>query len=844
MGTDPHKKSRTHDEDYVPFSDLSGIDQSQEQGGKGLSEGETVGVNPHERPDETPPSTPPLPDTRLITPHEEQSAGEPRMSDTAVTQAVASDAQQKPQKQAEVDPKQSDQLIGKTLQGFIIKSKLGEGGMGSVYRARQKSLSRDVALKILPAHMTKNPAFIARFIREALTAAHLNHHHVIQVFDVGVVNSIHYIAMEFVKGQSLGDLIRQKGKLEEKDAVRYVLQAARGLAYAHKRGLIHRDIKPDNLLINEHDMLKIADMGLAKIKDAWKEETIGLTADSTALENEQAFTNLTNIRSAMGTPAYMAPEQGQDAKDVDYRADQYALGCTLYYILTGQTPFHGKTSHEIISKHLTEPIPPLESHQVKVSGGLRDIFLKMTAKIPSERYQDPGELVRDLEECLEKLANASPEEQREALPPLQSLSEAAHEYHNVSFLKFKPLSKLLFFIGCIVALFVSRWMGLSQIPAASILMLMIVPVLVFAIRSWSSGDILFTFAKRRLYEMRLNDYLILTGLILVSAIFIYAFRLALPLAIFIPLALVLSLLYTLLIHRRIKRLREPAVRKAEAVIDNWRRRGMSESKIQERFRKECGNRWQECFIDCFGYEQYQVYLQYTKKSGVIAQLKYRPLYALVYHWATEYENAREREEEEQQIRQAEYERLVASGKNAQEAEEVAYDLAKEAMEETLPLDSPQLLRQEIDEIGLELHRSGKSKVLSGFKIAYRLVHVSVALTMICLALLALLVNMGQLTLPPFAQTLLEGYGALGYGLHLFGLLSGLCLLLLSFSSHLFICVLSVICSMVLVSLNVLLSLFVGEDSLFAERLSLWASFMAVPLLLILAIFARLTGGRY
>jgi len=282
---------------------------------------------------------------------------------------------------AALDDDAEDPLIGQTLGGYEIIRKLGEGGMGAVYEARQLSLDRSVALKILPPALARNKEFVKRFVREAHAVARLNHANIIQIFDVSRAEGIYFFAMEFVRGETLDRPIKRSGKMDCTTAVGYIIQAARGLEYAHRKGIIHRDIKPENIMINEEGIAKVADLGLAK-----------------QLEQEDHSMTLSGV--AMGTPYYMAPEQGADAKHVDARADIYSLGCSLYHMVTGRLPHEGGSAYEIITKHLEEPIALPHVIDPHISEEVSGIIKRMLAKKPEDRYQNMGELIADLEKFL------------------------------------------------------------------------------------------------------------------------------------------------------------------------------------------------------------------------------------------------------------------------------------------------------------------------------------------------------------------------------------------------------------------------------------------------------------
>ncbi len=266
------------------------------------------------------------------------------------------------------------------IAGFEIIRKLGQGTMGKVYLARQTHLDRLVALKILPDNIAKDQVFIERFQREARSSAKLNHSNIVQGIDGGLDEGTGkwYFAMEYVDGPSLGQVLKKERTLEERRALKIVRGIARGLAAAYKQNIVHRDIKPDNVILTRDGEPKLADLGLAQ----------QVTEDS----------NLTQNGTAIGTPHYMAPEQATgELEKIDTRTDIYALGCTLYHLVTGRTPFSGRTSASIMTKHLMERPLPANLVNPLVSKECTMLIEKMMEKDQAKRFQDPFKLLKSLD---------------------------------------------------------------------------------------------------------------------------------------------------------------------------------------------------------------------------------------------------------------------------------------------------------------------------------------------------------------------------------------------------------------------------------------------------------------
>ena len=283
------------------------------------------------------------------------------------------------------DGKTVNQQRVKTLGEYRIVSKIGAGGMGQVYKAEHQRMRRIVALKVLPPKAIKSADSVRRFNREVQAAARLSHPNIVTAHDAGQQQGIHYLVMEYVQGSDLSTLIRERGVLEVEAAIECILQTARGLEYAHGEGVIHRDIKPANLLVDQRGTVKILDMGLARFDDL-------LDA-----RGEESAADLTASGQIMGTVDYMSPEQAEDTHSVDARSDIYSLGCTLFYLLTGEGPFPADTTMRKLLAHRSGEIPSLAARRLDVPKQLDQIFQRMVAKRPADRFQSTTELIAALE---------------------------------------------------------------------------------------------------------------------------------------------------------------------------------------------------------------------------------------------------------------------------------------------------------------------------------------------------------------------------------------------------------------------------------------------------------------
>ena len=267
--------------------------------------------------------------------------------------------------------------------GYQILEKIGKGSMGMVYKARQTSVDRVVAIKVLLDALAQNREFIKRFEREAKIAAKLSHNNIVNAIDAGEVDGRHFFVMEFVEGLTIKDELDKGNVYGEKEALRIILAIAEALKHAHQRGLIHRDIKPENIILTGEGGVKLADLGLARPTDDgnWAMAEAGM---------------------AIGTPYYISPEQVRGQVDVDIRADIYSLGATLYHMITGKVPYEGTTPAEVMRLHVSKDaaFAPPDHINPTLSSGLGEVVETMMAKNRENRYRNPDDLILDLK-CLQ-----------------------------------------------------------------------------------------------------------------------------------------------------------------------------------------------------------------------------------------------------------------------------------------------------------------------------------------------------------------------------------------------------------------------------------------------------------
>ena len=292
------------------------------------------------------------------------------------------------------------------IPGYDVLSRLGSGATATVYKAKQLSLDRFVAIKVLPQSATRKPAFVERFYAEGRAAARLNHPNIVHAIDVGQAGNRHYFIMEYVQGRTLHDDLAEAVVYEEDEALKIITKVVRGLAHAHGAGLVHRDVKPMNILLTPAGGVKVADLGLAHDVDNHEQ----IAAEKGA---------------AVGTPYFMSPEQARGDRHIDFRSDIYALGATLYVMLTGRVPFDGTTSKEVRDKHIHAALVPPAELNGRISEDMNQIILVCMAKDQADRYDETSHLIQDLE------AVRHGETPLQAALKRKTLDAAAHAAHEI-----------------------------------------------------------------------------------------------------------------------------------------------------------------------------------------------------------------------------------------------------------------------------------------------------------------------------------------------------------------------------------------------------------------------------
>ena len=553
--------------------------------------------------------------------------------------------------------------IPSRLGGYQIVKLLGQGGMGAVYLARQLSLDRDVALKVMKPRWASDPTFVSRFTREAFAAAQLVHHNVVQIHDFGEDHGTQYFSMEFVDGQTLSDLVRRDTKLDAEVAAGYLLQAARGLKFAHDQHMIHRDIKPDNLMLNAQGIVKVADLGLVKTAGGAVafEPSPGSPGVEAGVATAGPPGQITRADIAMGTPAYMAPEQARDAAHVDARADIYSLGCTLYVMVTGRPPFQGKTVLEILSKHATEPIVPPDAIVKRVPKALSEIIQKMVAKKPEDRYNDLGEVIKALEGFL-GISSAGP-----FTPPesqADALEASVQEFHDVGLARLRPKLVLGALAACALLTLIFLVRGHALMAGGMIWLALLTLLTGFLLQGHFHKSHQYLKARELVLGAGPGDWLMAAiglGLFVTTLAVLHLLWVWLTLSV-VGVGLAVALYY--LVDLPIIVARDVPLDRIEGMLKEFRLRGQEEDAIRQFVCKFGGDRWEEFFEALFGYE---AKLAARERWGRGTRGRPRPRYAAwrdpIVSWIEAKLWARKETRERKLLQKIEENSLVAQGVN-------------------------------------------------------------------------------------------------------------------------------------------------------------------------------------
>ncbi len=494
---------------------------------------------------------------------------------------------------------QSTAPIPEKLGGYRIVRLLGEGGMGAVYEAKQLSLDRQVALKTIRGKVTNNASALARFTREAYAAAQLNHHNVTQIYDFGEDQGQHFFSMEWVRGGTLQDLVRTKGVIDPKRAAGFVLQAARGLQFAHQHGMVHRDVKPANLLLSNEGVVKVADLGLVKTLDPKDPDTDVGNVSSNSLGRGDSRTDVTVYGSAMGTPSFMAPEQSVDATSVDHRADIYSLACTLFYLVVGRPPFEGKLISELRVQHASAEIPSLTKINSRIPGSIETIVRCGMAKRPEDRFASLAEMIRELEGFLgiQSEGQYSP-----SVDEAERWTGLAQSYASAGpLLQRRPMF--------LTALLAFGSLATVAVPLVSVWAILLGPSLVLssiltatALGSWKGSSAVATSLRRWIASMSWLNLALYTSVSLFSLLIVVVSGLGVGLIAGTTVGVMVGSIYHFVVVARSRTAQMQCVVDAKRFVRDLRVKGADEDGLRWFAARYSGDQWQGLFEEIFGYQ--------------------------------------------------------------------------------------------------------------------------------------------------------------------------------------------------------------------------------------------------
>ncbi|MDB4533453.1 protein kinase [Vicingaceae bacterium] len=566
--------------------------------------------------------------------------------------------------------------VPKQLGGYRLVERIGRGGMGTVFRARQMSLDRDVALKVVRSKLAGDPAAIARFTREAYAAAQLTHHNVVQIYDMGDQDGNCFFSMELINGPSLDKVVKEYTKLDPEQAASYVLQAARGLQIAHNSGMVHRDIKPANLLVNEKGVVKVADLGLVKVPDAEDIEANEEFQSAAALSASQ---DLTVVGTGVGTVNYMAPEQARNAATVDHRADIYSLGCTFYVLLTGRPPFKGDSAKEVVSKHMHEELVRPDQIVENVPQELAKIVAKMMAKKPESRYSDLGLVITELENFLGVISAGKFTPAKE---DANTLTACVNQFHASPLLKIRDFVMPAIVLGCLLLAVAIANAG-PRWASALIVLAVVAVVSYFIVRGLSLRTHLFEKVRELIARSRIIDWLVGgVGLVLlIASSFFLGTILHWLVALLLGVGIGVGIYFAF--DSAIEKQRAGCIASANQLAIKLREKGTDERTIHNFFAKYSGVNWEELFETLFGYPAKRKMRNAlaTGSHGKKKFRKFRPWRDRIIDRIDARLNRLDAEKETRHLQKVEQAGLVSQGVSDVEARAQAAEMATALVEQ-------------------------------------------------------------------------------------------------------------------------------------------------------------------
>jgi serine/threonine protein kinase len=561
------------------------------------------------------------------------------------------------------------------LGGYRLIRMLGRGAMGAVYEAKQVSLDRTVALKTIRDRLVNKPSALARFTREAYAAAQLNHHNVVQIYDFGEDAGQHYFSMERVDGTSLDEVVKEHGAVEARLAATYIAQAARGLQFAHRSGMVHRDVKPANLLLSRDGVVKVADLGLVKVPDL---QDVVADGEEASMLSRSGGSQVTMMGTAVGTPAYMAPEQSVDATQVDHRADIYSLGCTLFYLLAGKPPYDAQDVSTLLAQHANAPIPDVRAKHPHIPLQLDRIIHTAMAKRVEDRYATLAEMINDLEEFL---GVKSGDSFSPSVASADAWSDIASQFISVA-----PQSRLrsiavLSFVGFCGLLFIlTLWIGFGWVLMGPICLLS--GVIVSALLESTQGESAVGRAARRwIGSLGFVDWIYALALI-VLVLGVALFAGCWPgLIAGTMLGVSFACGYHFGLRRPIHNARKPVLEMAEKMLREFRIGGADEDGLRIFAARYSGRSWSELFENLFGFDALLAMRDRASNDAAI-KVPSLSLRDRVVMNLNQRAKANHETRDQQKLSKIEQRALVSEGVSEAEARDRAWQMAAALMDAT------------------------------------------------------------------------------------------------------------------------------------------------------------------
>lgn len=524
-------------------------------------------------------------------------------------------------------PVKASDLVGRSIETYRVESLLEEVETAFFYKAYDSATEQSCILKILAFSKSKDWESIERFKREGLTAMFLDHPNLIAAFDMGHSGAIHFIAYERVPGNYLDTIVQAAGGMQPRAALGYTMQIARGLQYAHNTGVVHRDIRPGNVILSKEGAAKVAGMSLAKLREnelqsKYDDQIAGLNVE------------LTGKNVSLGQPEFIAPEQAKDAANVDFRADQYSLGATLFYLIAGRAPYEGTNVFTVLAAQRGANPPSLQDEGA--SPEIDAFVQRLLREKPEERFASMDEVLQELETLVglpgsrsrttrDSASQSAPVHIRPAesgesgLPTDPVLAQAAKEFYNAKLSIWRSAAITFFFIAMPLASWLI-WDSTRhfQLTAAPLVLMVVTPFINILVGGLVTKNPVYRRAKTVLLTLGSHSYLFLGFLGLIAGAFLYLFGMISPLVAVILAGLLITLANQLLVVLPLRLQRGAELYMAKDRVKELRERGQDEDSLRQLVWASCGPHWEEFFEEIFGYDSMvrMRYAQNAKFPGV------------------------------------------------------------------------------------------------------------------------------------------------------------------------------------------------------------------------------------